>query len=104
MNIHEYIQAIIQKFSMVTTDSNIGVQISDNFLSPEMVSDISNLGYVSSNLSFWNVEDYDKYSSDPKLVLKNLKIKKNHRLVIGNLNINSISNCQIWQIKSDNTA
>ena len=60
MNIHEYIQAIIQKFSMVTTDSNIGVQISDNSLSPEMVSDISNLGYVSSNLSFWNVKDYDK--------------------------------------------
>ena len=45
---------------MVTTDSNIGVQISDNSLSPEMVSDISNLGYVSSNLSFWNVKDYDK--------------------------------------------
>ena len=104
MNIHDYIQAIIQEFSMVTTDSNVGVQISDNSLSPEMVSDISNLDYVSSNLSFWNVKDYDKYSSDPKLVLKNLKIKKNHRLVIGNLSISSISNCQIWQLKSDNTA
>ena len=32
-----------------------------------------------------------KNSSDPKL-LENLKLKNNHRLVIGNLNINSISN------------
>ena len=47
---------------------------------------------VSSNLSFCNVKDYDKYSSNPKLVLKNLTIKKNYRLVVGNVNINSISN------------
>ena len=32
-----------------------------------------------------------KNSSDPKL-LENLKLKNNHRLVIGNLNINSTSN------------
>ena len=70
--------------------------MSDNSLSPEMVSDISNLGSVSSNLSFRDVKDYEKYSSDPKLVLKNVTIKNNHRLVIGNLNSNPIS------IKFDN--
>ena len=71
---------------------NIGVLISDNSLSSEIVSDISNLGSVSSNWNSRNVKDYDKNSSDPKLVLENLKVKKNNRLVIGNLNINSISN------------
>ena len=43
----------------------------------------------------WNsshVKDYDKNSSDSRLVLENLKLENNHRLVIGNLNINSISN------------
>ena len=89
MNIHDYIQTSIQKISMITT---IDVQIPNNSLSPEMVSDNSNLGCVSSNLSFCNVKDYDKYSSNPKLVLKNLTIKKNYRLVVGNVNINSISN------------
>ena len=71
---------------------NIGVLISDNFLSSEIVSDISDLGSVSSNWSSRNGEDYGKNSSDPRLVLENLKLKNNHRLVIGNLNINSISN------------
>ena len=71
---------------------NIGVLISDNSLSSEIVSDISNLGSVSSNWNSRNVKDYDKNSSDPRLVLENLKLKNNHRLVIGNLNINSISN------------
>ena len=71
---------------------NIGVLISDNSLSSEIVSDISNLGFVTSNLNFRNVQDYDKNSSHPRLVLENLTLKKNHRLVIGNLNINSISN------------
>ena len=33
-----------------------------------------------------------KFPSELRLVLKNLKLKNNHRLVIGNLNINSISN------------
>ena len=92
MNIHDYIQTSIQKISMITTDSNIDVQIPDNSLSPEMVSDNSNLGCASSNLSFCSVKDYDKYSSNPKLVLKNLMVKKNYRLVVGNVNINSISN------------
>ena len=32
------------------------------------------------------------FSFELRLVLKNLKLKNNHRLVIGNLNINSISN------------
>ena len=71
---------------------NIGVLISDSSTSPEKVSDISNLGSVSSNWNSRNVKDYDKNSSDPRLVLENLKLKNNHRLVIGNLNINSTSN------------
>ena len=57
-----------------------------------MVSDISNLGSVPSSLSSRDVKDYEKYSFDLNLVSKNLMIKNNHRLVIGNLNINSISN------------
>ena len=71
---------------------NIGVLISDNSLSPEKVSDISNLGSVSSNWNSGKVTDYDKNSSEPRLVLENLKLKSNHRLVNGNLTINSISN------------
>ena len=70
---------------------NIGVLISGNSLYPEKVSDISNLGSVSSNWNSRNVKDYDKNSSDSRLVLENLKLKNNHRLVIGNLNFNSIS-------------
>ena len=71
---------------------NIDVLISDNFLSPEIVSDISNLGSISSCWNSCNAKDYDKNSSDPRLFLENLKLKNDHRLVIGNLNINSISN------------
>ena len=74
---------------------NIGVLISDNSLSSEIVSDISNLGSVSSNWNSLNVKDYDKNSSDPRLVLEHLTFKNNHRLFIGNLNIDSISN-KIW--------
>ena len=70
---------------------NIVVLISDNSLSSEIVRDISNLGSVSSNWNSRNVKDYDKNSSDPRLVLENLTLKNNHRLVIGNLSINSIS-------------
>ena len=69
---------------------NIGVLTSDNSWSSEIVSDISNLGSASSNSC--NVKDYNKNSSDPRLVLENLKFKNNHRLVIVNLNIHSISN------------
>ena len=65
---------------------NIGLKISNNFLYLKMVSDIGNIGSVSSNLN--SRQDYDKYSSEPKLVLTILKIKNNHRLVVGNLNIN----------------
>ena len=71
---------------------NIDVLISDNSLSSEIVSDISNLGSVSSNWNSRNVKDYDKNSSDSRLVLENLKLKNNHRLVIGNLNISSLTN------------
>ena len=71
---------------------NIVDLISDNSLSPEIVSDISNLGSVSSNWNSPNIKDYDKNSSDPRLVLENLKLKNNQRLFIGNPNINSISN------------
>ena len=77
---------------------NIGVLISDNSLSSEIVTDISNLGSASSNWNSRNVKDYDKNPSDPRLVLENLKLKNNHRLVIGNVNINSISN-KFYNIK-----
>ena len=53
--------------------------ISDNSLSPEIVGDIINLGSLSSNWNSRNIKDYLKNSSDA-------------RLVIRNLNINSISN------------
>ena len=53
---------------------NIGVLISDNSLSSEIVSDISNLGSVSSNWNSRNIKDYDKNSSDLRLVLENLKL------------------------------
>ena len=53
---------------------------------------ISNLGSVSSNGNSRNVKDYDKNSSDPRLALENLTLKNDRILVIGNLNINSISN------------
>ena len=71
---------------------NIGVLISVNSISLETARDISNLGSESSNWNSCKVKVYDKNSSDPRLVLENLKLKNNHRLVIGNLNINSISN------------
>ena len=54
---------------------NIGVLISDNSPSPEKVSDISNLGSVSSNWNSRNVKDYDKNSSDPRSALENLSLK-----------------------------
>ena len=68
------------------------VQISNNSLSPEIVNDISNLGSVSSSWNSRSVKDYDKNSSVSKLVMENLKLKKKHRMVIGNVNINFISN------------
>ena len=61
-------------------------------LSSKIVNDISNLGSASSNWNFRNVKHYDKNPSDPGLVLGNLQLKNNHRLVIENLNINSLSN------------
>ena len=90
MNIHDYVQKPCT--DLKSQYGNIGVLISGNFFSSEIVSDISNLGSASSNWNSRNVKDYDKNSSDPRLVLENLKLKNNHRLVIGNLNINSISN------------
>ena len=56
-----------------------------------MASDISNHGSISYDLNSSNVKDCDRYSSVPKLALKNLKIKNKHRLVIKNLKNNSIS-------------
>ena len=85
----------IYRYAFERSLGNIGL-ISDNSLCSEIVNDISNLGSVSSNWNSRNGKDYDKNSSELRLVLKNLKLKNNHRLVIGNLNINSISN------KSDN--
>ena len=55
---------------------NIDVLISDNSVFPETVSGISYLGSVSSNLNSCNVKDYNKNSSDSRLVLENLKFKK----------------------------
>ena len=58
---------------------NIGVLISDNSLSSEIVRNISNLGSAPSSWNSHNVKEYDdKNSSDPKLVLENLKLKNNH--------------------------
>ena len=45
---------------------------------------------MSSNCNSRNVKDYDRNSSDPRLVFENLKPENDHSLVIGNLNINSI--------------
>ena len=71
---------------------NIGVPVPDNSISLEIISDSTNLGSESSNWNSRKVKDYDKNPSDPRLVLKNLRLKNNHRLVIENLNINSICN------------
>ena len=57
-----------------------------------LVNDISHLGSVSSNCNPCNIKDYDKNSSDPRLVLENQKFKNNHRLVVRDLNINFKSN------------
>ena len=54
---------------------NIGVLTSDNSLSSEIVSDISNLVSTSSNSC--NIKNYNKNSSDSRLVLENLKLKNN---------------------------
>ena len=89
MNIHDYLQISTRKVSVVIL---VSLLISDNSLYPEIVADISNLGSVSSNWNSHKVEDYDKTSSDRRLVLKNLKLKNNNRFVNGNLNINSIPN------------
>ena len=59
---------------------NIGVLISNKSLSPEIASDICNLGSVSSNWNSRNVKDYDKNSFDPRLVLENLKLKKKSQI------------------------
>ena len=81
MNIHDYTQHWKGLFG------NIGVLISDSD-----ISDTSIIGFVSSNWNSRNVTDYDNNSLDLRLVLENPKLKNNHRLVIGNLNINSVSN------------
>ena len=41
-------------------------------------------------------KDYDKNSFDSGLFLENVKLKNNHKLVIGNVNINSISKFHIY--------
>ena len=71
-----------------------------------MFSSINNLGFVASNLNCSNVKDYDKNTSNPKLVLETLNIKYNDKLIIANLHIDSISNKfnnskQIAQRKAD---
>ena len=77
---------------------NIGVQISDNSIFPELVIEIRNVGSVSSNWSSRNVKGHDKKSSNPdssnssNLFLEDSTLKNRHTLVIGNLSISSISN------------
>ena len=97
--LNRFILSKSSEYSWLYTDkhlkglySNIGNLISYNPLSPEITSDIINLGSVSSNWNSRNVKDYDKNSSDPKLVSENLNLKNNHRLVIWIHNVNSISN------------
>ena len=59
---------------------------------------VSNLDSGSSNWNFRNVKDYDKNSSDPRLVLEYLQLKNNHRLVIGNINIDSMSSATLLKL------
>ena len=72
---------------------SIGAQKSDISLFLEIANDISNFGSALSDWNCHNVKDYGKNSSNPRLdlVFENLKLKNNRWLVIGNLNINSIS-------------
>ena len=53
---------------------------------------ITYLGSLCSNWNSRNVKDYNKDSSDPIIVLENLKLKNNRGLVNLYLYINSISN------------
>ena len=57
---------------------NIGEQIRGNFISPKMLNDISKIGSNSSDMIFSIIKDNDKNSSNPKLVLENLEIKKKY--------------------------
>ena len=57
---------------------NIGEQIRGNFISPKMFNDISKIGSNSSDMIFSIIKDNDKNSSNPKLVLENLEIKKKY--------------------------
>ena len=57
---------------------NIGEQIRGNFISPKMFNDISKIGSNSSDMIFSITKDHDKNSSNPKLVLGNLEIKKKY--------------------------
>lgn len=57
---------------------NIGEQIRGNFISPKMFNDISKIGSNSSGMIFSIIKDNDKNSSNPKLVLENLEIKKKY--------------------------
>lgn len=56
---------------------NIGEQIRGNFISPKMFN-ISKIGSNSSDMIFSIIKDNDKNSSNPKLVLENLEIKKKY--------------------------
>ena len=58
----------------------VSLKSPDSSLSPEIVSNTSNLGSICSSWNSSNVKDYDKNSSDPRLVLENLKLKNNKRL------------------------
>ena len=98
-NFVDFLNRFILSKSRIYTDKhlkglygNIGVLISGNSLSLEIVSDFSNLCSVSSNWNSHNVKNYNKNSSDPRLVLENLRLNNDHRLVTGNLNIHCTKN------------
>ena len=58
---------------------NIGEKIRGNFVSRKIFNDISKIGFNSSDMILDSIiKDRDKSSSDPKLVLENLEIKKKY--------------------------
>ena len=87
---------------------NIGVLISDNSLSSEIVTDISNLGSASSNWNSRNVKDHDKNPSDLRSVLviistlipylTNLATRNNTEITQGKIDI-----LVITETKADST-
>ena len=85
-------QCVLNKFSFISNDNISRTHLwKDGIYLEDLDNSLS--WFCTSNWNSRNVKDYDKNSSDSRLVLETLKLKNNHRLVIGgNLDINSISN------------